>query len=79
MNKMKLIILTLSAGILTNCATAVCDKVELPVLPDIKYKKVTVIELQCITEKTYQKLRYNDTSCKSRVKTLNSIIDETNK
>ena len=78
MNKKNLAILVLSVTILTNCATATCEKVTIEPLSPVKYKKIRTSEFQCISDKSYEKFRYNDIACKGRIKTLNSIIDKIN-
>lgn len=78
MSRKNLAILALSGAILTSCASATCDRVEIEPLFAVNYKKITTTEFQCLSDKSYEKFRYNDIACKARIKTLNGRIDKLN-
>ena len=50
---------------------------KLPLPPEVVYPSIQASELQCLTDKTYEKLNARRALCEARIETLNGIIRST--
>jgi len=81
MNKkilLKLILITVSAMILSSCAcpTPAPARIDRPASPI--YPKIWGHKLQCLDKETYKNLNIRRAMCEGRVKTLEKSIDKFN-
>ena len=75
MNLKKLSILTLALT-LNSCAS-IGGQPKLPLPPEVVYPAILGGELQCLSDKTYEKLNARRALCEARIETLKAIIRTT--
>ena len=65
-----------TALILASCC-GIPSQAKLKLPPDVVYPTIKAEELQCLTDKTYEKLNIRRIRCETRVETLKNIIKST--
>lgn len=64
------------ALILSSCCS-IPSGAKLPLPPDVVYPPIQASELQCLTDKTYEKLNVRRARCEARIETLKGVIKTT--